>query len=34
MHTAVQFHNQVALGTAEIDDVLTHRVLAAKLEPI
>jgi hypothetical protein len=34
VHTAVQFHNQVPLGTAEVDDGLAHWVLAAKLETI
>jgi len=31
---AVQFHNQPPLGTAEINNVLTYGVLAAKLEAL
>jgi hypothetical protein len=29
----IQLYNQTPLGTAEINDVPTHGVLAAKLEP-
>jgi hypothetical protein len=31
---SVQFHNQPPLGAAEINNVLTHGVLAAKLEAV
>jgi hypothetical protein len=31
---AVQFHNQTPLGAAEVYNILTHGVLAAKLEAV
>jgi hypothetical protein len=34
MDAAFQFHNQASLGTAEIDKVMTNRMLATELEPL
>jgi hypothetical protein len=34
MDAPIEFHDQTPLGTAEINHVLTHGVLTAKLEAL